>query len=214
MGVGRARVPGVPVDFRVPRGWPTPNDRWVRENAMWVPPPGWTPLPGLRPAPAGWRFWRPNRLWPIVARTHLKRSRTWWAVADGLLLLTFACGVLTARVHGAGLTIVVTQALAVATVVVMIAAARIRWQAQRLAQVVFASLAAAGRQRRLDDARQAAAFGEKSIDDVAMAHDAAAFSEGPHTAFAPERRAFIARTALIVFAVLVFGVVILSAVTR
>lgn len=212
MGIARARVPGVPADFRVPRGWPTPNDQWVRENALWIPPPGWTPLPGLRPAPAGWRYWRPNRLWPIVARTHLSRSRTWWAVADGMLLLTLVCSVLAARVHGEGLTFAATQALAVATVVVMITAATVRWQAQRMAEVVFASLAAAGRLRRLEDECQKAASGGSSIDDIAVARDAAGFSAGPRTPFAPERSTFIARAAFIVFAALVFGVVVLSAV--
>ena len=64
------RVAGVPGDFRVPRGWPTPTDRWIRANAFWVPPTGWTPTPGLRPAPAGWRFWRANPLW-LRSKGHL-----------------------------------------------------------------------------------------------------------------------------------------------
>ncbi len=57
------RVPGVGGDFLVPRGWPQPTDRWIRENLYWQPPAGWVPQPGLRPAPAHWRYWRPNPLW-------------------------------------------------------------------------------------------------------------------------------------------------------
>ena len=68
----RIRVPGVPADFCFPRGWPTPTDRWVRDNALWSPPPGWTPLPGVSPAPPDWNYWVPNRLWPRIAAPHYR----------------------------------------------------------------------------------------------------------------------------------------------
>lgn len=84
--VRRIRVRGVPADFRVPRGWPTPTDRWIRANAFWQPPAGWTPLSGLRPAPRGWTFWVPN---PLMARSRagMYRGATIWSQAGGLLFI-------------------------------------------------------------------------------------------------------------------------------
>lgn len=73
----RIRVAGVPADFRVPRGWPTPTDRWIRTNAFWVPPADWTPVPGMRPAPANWTFWVPNRLWEQTREAVYHPLRVW-----------------------------------------------------------------------------------------------------------------------------------------
>lgn len=87
----RIRVAGVPADFRVPRGWPTPTDRWIRANAFWVPPVDWTPLPEVPPAPHRWTFWTPNPLWNTT-RAHVYSSlRVWtWVGVAGFVL-----GVLT-----------------------------------------------------------------------------------------------------------------------
>jgi hypothetical protein len=86
----RVRVPGVPVDFRVPRGWPTPTDRWIRENALWSPPAGWTPLPGVAPAPANWSFWMPNELWHAYTSDFYGPIRKWNRTANGLGVLWIA----------------------------------------------------------------------------------------------------------------------------
>ena len=82
----RIRVGGVPADFRVPRGWPVPTDRWVRTNALWIPPVGWTPLPGLEPAPRNWRYWSPNPLWHKT-RGHVYRVPRMWGHVGGIALL-------------------------------------------------------------------------------------------------------------------------------
>jgi hypothetical protein len=83
----RVRVPGVPVDFRVPRGWPTPTDRWIRENVLWSPPPGWTPLPGAPSAPSGWQYWTPNDQWSTFTATYYRPIRKWNRTANWLGVL-------------------------------------------------------------------------------------------------------------------------------
>lgn len=80
----RIRVAGVPADFRLPRGWPTPSDRWVRDNAFWEPPPGWTPQPSLPAAPADWRFWTPNTLWSRTMWRHFHSIAPWIRVSNWL----------------------------------------------------------------------------------------------------------------------------------
>ncbi len=81
------RVAGVPADFRVPRGWPVPTDRWIRTNAFWVPPDDWTPTTYLRPAPRGWRFWQPNPLWTQSQAQLYRRARIWIYAGFTLMLV-------------------------------------------------------------------------------------------------------------------------------
>ena len=83
----RIRVPGVPGDFRVPPGWPTPTDRWVRENVFWDPPADWRPLAGLRPAPPGWLFWEPNAMFMRLEAEHFRPIAVWSRLSAGLLVL-------------------------------------------------------------------------------------------------------------------------------
>lgn len=78
MSPRRIRVAGVRGDFLTPRGWPTPTDDWIRENAFWQPPVGWTPLPGLKPAPAGWQFWTTNPTWDAAATAWYAPIRGWY----------------------------------------------------------------------------------------------------------------------------------------
>jgi hypothetical protein len=84
----RIRLPGLAADFHVPRGWPTPTDRWVRENLFWQPPHAWTPRPGLKAAPAAWRFWLPNDNWRATSSRHY-RTVTVWLKASSWLGLGF-----------------------------------------------------------------------------------------------------------------------------
>lgn len=84
--VRQIRVAGVPADFRVPRGWPTPTDRWIRENAFWQPPHGWTPGPQSPAAPADWQFWTPNRLWWTTRAQAFQPAEVWRRLAS---LLSF-----------------------------------------------------------------------------------------------------------------------------
>ncbi len=100
MGSKRARVPGLPADFRVPRGWPTPTDRWLRENALWVPPAGWAPLPDTPPAPVGWRFWSPNKLWRVIAGQYYTGIAWMRRTANWLGVLWIVAAVAAAVVHG------------------------------------------------------------------------------------------------------------------
>lgn len=83
----RIRVNGVPADFRVPRGWPTPTDKWVRENAFWRPPPGWTPRPSLRAAPDSWVYWVPNNLWSQVTGNYFRSIAVWARISTVLALV-------------------------------------------------------------------------------------------------------------------------------
>lgn len=81
---------GVGADFLVPHGWPAPTDRWIRINALWQPPPGWTPLPDLPSAADGWRFWSPNRAWHVVNASAYAHLGGWVHATTGALLAGFA----------------------------------------------------------------------------------------------------------------------------
>ena len=85
--VRKVRVPGVPADFRVPPGWPTPTDRWVRANAFWQPPAGWVPLPDTRPAPDGWRYWDPNPEWDRRYAANYRDIAVWGRVPNVLAVV-------------------------------------------------------------------------------------------------------------------------------
>ena len=78
----RIRVAGVRGDFLVPRGWPTPTDHWIRVNTFWQPPRDWTPLPGLKPAPAGWQFWVPNKTWDLAAAKYYRPLQAWMRASN------------------------------------------------------------------------------------------------------------------------------------
>lgn len=78
---------GVPADFRVPRTWPTPTDKWVRENALWIPSPDWTPAPGADAAPIDWRFWVPNKLWSQTIGNNFRSIAVWGRIANWLALV-------------------------------------------------------------------------------------------------------------------------------
>lgn len=91
--MGRARlirVPGIPADLRIPRHWPTPTDKWVRDNAFWHPPAGWTPVPGKDPAPEGWTYWVANPLWSRAMAPHFRAIAALRRVANGLCVVWVA----------------------------------------------------------------------------------------------------------------------------
>mgnify|MGYP003582515305 CR=1 FL=1 len=100
----RVRVPGVPVDFRVPAGWPTPTDRWIQDNVFWQPVSGWTPRSELQPAPEGWRYWSPNPEWRGATAPAYRFTRVWARVAA---LLGIPCIVLVVVALFAGIPLVV-----------------------------------------------------------------------------------------------------------
>jgi hypothetical protein len=80
-------VPGVPADFRVPPGWPTPTDRWVRANTFWQPPAGWAPLPDTPAAPDGWRYWDPNPEWDRRYAANYRHIAVWGRVPNVLAVV-------------------------------------------------------------------------------------------------------------------------------
>jgi hypothetical protein len=85
--VRKVRVPGVPADFRVPPGWPTPTDRWVRANTFWQPPAGWAPLPDTPAAPDGWRYWDPNPEWDRRYAANYRHIAVWGRVPNVLAVV-------------------------------------------------------------------------------------------------------------------------------
>jgi hypothetical protein len=142
-------VPGVPADFRLPRGWPTPTDKWVRENAFWQPPPGWTPVAGARAAPEDWSYWVPNTLWTRVAAPRSGSIAPFVRIANWLVIVYIA-----ARV--AGLFLGNPPALAAIALIPMIGAivcfvtyGVLRRRLTRQLMVEFAVLAQRGRTERL-----------------------------------------------------------------
>ena len=141
----RVRVPGVPVDFRVPVGWPTPTDRWVQDNAFWRPSPGWTPRPGLQPAPKGWRYWSPNPGWRN-ATTPVYRSIRPWARASaivGALSLIVVVLSLFAEISGVAQALGWTFGVVAATSVAIYGMLR-----RRLTRVLMVEAAAVAEQAR------------------------------------------------------------------
>nr|WP_274636519.1 hypothetical protein [Microbacterium bovistercoris] len=120
----RIRVPGVAADFRVPPGWTTPTDQWIRENAFWRPPAEWTPRDGLPLAPADWVFWLPNTHWYATGTSMYRgvmrwqTSAAWLALAS--ILVTTASAFLSAfplvRLAGTALGAAMLACLIVYTV--------------------------------------------------------------------------------------------------
>jgi hypothetical protein len=74
----------VPADFRVPRGWPTPTDKWVRDNAFWQPAAGWSPPEAAAAAPDGWEFWTPNKLWWQTTGAYYRSIAIWGRLSNWL----------------------------------------------------------------------------------------------------------------------------------
>lgn len=145
------RVPGVTADFRAPRGWPTPTDSWIRANAFWQPPAGWTPMEGVRPAPEGWRFWAPNPLWHRVNATHFRRITPVRRAADilGYAVVLF---VLLRWVLGPQQTVVLivpTYVAALAGVTCLVIFAVLRGRLTRDAVAAMTEGAAVERHQRL-----------------------------------------------------------------
>jgi hypothetical protein len=74
----------------VPPGWPTPTDKWIRDNAFWQPPTGWTPIEKVRAAPEGWQFWTTNKLWQRSIGDRLRSVVILRRIANWLALIWLA----------------------------------------------------------------------------------------------------------------------------
>lgn len=146
----RIRVAGVPADFRVPRGWPTPTDRWIRTNAFWVPPVDWAPMPGIPPAPAHWTFWVPNRLWDKTRGAVYGPLRRWSRLMFVALALQVLLRVWVVTSHPPlSVTSPVSSALAVAMMTGLIGYLIHHRRLTQRALAQHAILAAEGRTQRL-----------------------------------------------------------------
>jgi len=145
----RIRVAGVPADFRVPPGWPTPTDKWIRDNALWHPPADWTPAPNAAAAPPDWRYWQPNKLWWQKAGAYYRPISIWARLSNWcavLWLVTFAASMFLD--DSSALRIVGVAAAAASLALVIIhESLKARMSKRLLAE--FAIMAQRGRQERL-----------------------------------------------------------------
>lgn len=80
--------PESPLAFRVPPGWPEPNEFWVEINQGWeLPHRSWVPKAGVPVAPIGWNFWAPTQIFDQLVRmgNRPRIKRTWWGLGFALL---------------------------------------------------------------------------------------------------------------------------------
>ncbi|MBN9187416.1 hypothetical protein [Microbacterium sp.] len=145
MSVRRVRISGLPADFCVPPGWPVPSERWVRENALWAPPPAWRPIPGAPRPPTGWRFWTPNEGWSRYTAPFYRPIRKWALTANVLAAVWIITSIATALQP----TAVSLRAVALAAFVAGIGFAlahRALWK--RTTATVFSELALVAEEER------------------------------------------------------------------
>ena len=145
----RIRVPGVPADFRVPPGWPSPTDKWIRDNAMWQPPAGWTPAPNVVAAPSGWHYWVPNKLWSQTTGAYYSSIAIWarlsnWCAA--LWLVAFAASVFLGF---SPMLRLIGWSAAVASLALIIVHEWLKARMSKKLLAQFAIVAQRGRERRL-----------------------------------------------------------------
>lgn len=145
----RIRVSGVPADFRVPPGWPTPTDKWIRDNAFWQPPKGWTPIEKARAAPEGWRFWAPNELWQRSIGGRLRSVALLRTIANWLALVWLATLVVAFMLDYPPVLAVVGLTAAFSAFGLVIASEVLRTRKSKRLIAEFAVVAERGRRDRL-----------------------------------------------------------------
>ncbi len=145
----RIRVAGVPADFRVPRGWPTPTDRWVRDNAFWLPPADWSPTPSTPAAPEGWEFWAPNKLWWQTTGAHYRSIAIWGRLSNWLALVFLATLIAAAFIGPSPLLALVRFSAALASITLLIIHESLKARLTKKLLARFAVVAQRGRQERL-----------------------------------------------------------------
>ncbi len=146
--VRRIRVEGVPADFRVPRGWPTPTDKWVRENVFWQPPPGWAPLSDLRPAPVDWVYWTPNPLIAHVAARSFRAVAGWMRMSN-VLAVAFLVTIAGAAMTGQPALRMLGLGFAFASIVCVVVHHALHARITRRLVIEYAIVADRGRTERL-----------------------------------------------------------------
>ncbi|WP_426320726.1 hypothetical protein [Microbacterium sp. E-13] len=139
----------MPADFRVPTGWATPTNKWVRDNALWVPPEDWSPTPGTPAAPAGWQFWAPNKLWWQTTGAYYRSIAIWARLSNWLGLVFLATLISTAFIGPSPLLALVRVAAALASITLLIVHESLKARLTKKLLAQFAVLAHNGRQERL-----------------------------------------------------------------
>jgi hypothetical protein len=147
-GSRRIHVEGVPADLLIPRGWPIPTDKWVRDNALWNPPPGWTPVPNASPAPAEWSFWTTNKLWWQITGAHFQPIRILLRLSNWLSLAGIALLVAGALLDSPGLRAVGVVVM-VASLALGITHEVLKARMAKTLLAKFAVVAERGRRERL-----------------------------------------------------------------
>lgn len=145
----RIRVAGVPADFRVPTGWSTPTDRWVRDNAFWQPPTGWSPAPGTPAAPVGWEFWSPNKLWWQTTGAYYRSIAIWRRLSNWLAIVFLAALISAAFVGPSPILAAVRLSAALASIALLIVHESLKARLTKKLLAEFAVVAQRGRHDRL-----------------------------------------------------------------
>lgn len=140
---------GVPADFRVPRGWATPTDRWVRDNAFWIPPAGWSPTPSTPAAPDRWEFWAPNKLWWQTTGAYYQSIAIWGRLSNWLALVFLATLIGAVFIGTSPLLTMVRLSAALASITLLIIHESLKARLTRKLLAQFAVHAQHGRQERL-----------------------------------------------------------------
>lgn len=140
---------GVPADFRVPRGWPTPTDKWIRENAFWQPPPGWSPTPTATAAPDGWEFWTPNKLWWQTTGASYQSITLWGRLSNWLGYLFLVTLIGSAFIGPSPMLRLVGYSAALASIALLIVHESLKARLSKRLLAQFAVVAQRGRQERL-----------------------------------------------------------------
>ncbi|NLP82808.1 hypothetical protein HF576_03015 [Microbacterium sp. CFH 90308] len=143
------RVPNVAADFRVPPGWPAPTNAWIRANAFWNPPEGWVPLDHLRPAPTGWKYWRPNPTWNRMSARLFGRVNALRRVGDWLVIVWIVLLIVRLSLPPLAALNVLSITCALAALACLIIAEGLRARQTRSAMKRIASVALEEREKRL-----------------------------------------------------------------
>ena len=145
----RIRVPGVPADFWVPPGWPTPTDKWIRDNAFWQPPSGWTPLPGTVMAPPEWRYWTPNKLWSQTTGAYYSAIGIWTSLANWAAAVWIVAFVASPFLGYPPTLRIVAWCAAIASLSFIVVHESLKARISKRLLAQFALMAQRGRQERL-----------------------------------------------------------------
>lgn len=140
---------GVPADFRVPRGWATPTDTWVRDNAFWMPPADWSPTPSTPAAPEGWEFWTPNKLWWQTTGAYYQSIAIWGRLSNWLAIAFLAMLIGAVFIGPSPLLTSLRLSAALASIALLIVHETLKARLTRKLLAEFGVLAQRGRQERL-----------------------------------------------------------------